>query len=78
MYFLHTHLQTWAEALLEDIQMSGIKHKLQRLLPVTQGTCGAEGVHKEAADLDPKSIPTRPKDSSPLLMWGSSSTRAAL
>lgn len=58
--------------------MSGIKNKLQRLLPVRQWKHRAEGVHKQAANLNPKSVPTGPQDPSPLVMWGPSSARAAL
>lgn len=58
--------------------MSGIENKLQRLLPVGQGECGAERVHQQAADLHPEGVPTRPQDPPPLLVRCSSSTRAAL
>lgn len=52
------HLQAGAETLLEDIKMSGIENKLQRLLPVGQGECGAERVHQQAANLHPEGVPT--------------------
>lgn len=38
--------------------MSGIKHKLQRLLPVSQGKCRAKRVYEQAAKLHPESVPT--------------------
>lgn len=58
--------------------MSGIEHKLQRLLPVGQRERGAERVHQQAANLHPEGVPTRPQDPPPLLVRGSSSTGAAL
>lgn len=58
--------------------MSGVENKLQRLLPVGQGEPGAERVHQQAADLHPEGVPTRPQDSPPLVVRGSSSTGAAL
>lgn len=72
------HLQAGAEALLEDVQVSGIENKLQRLLPVGQGETGAERVHQQAADLHPEGVPTRPQDPPPLVVRSSSSTGAAL
>lgn len=76
--FRHAHLEARAETLLEDIQMSGIKHKLQRILPVRQWKRRAQTVHEQAANLHPESVPTRPQDPSPLMMRRSSSPRAAL
>lgn len=58
--------------------MSGIEHKLQRLLSVGQGEPGAERVHQQAADLHTEGVPTRPQDPPPLVVRGSSSTSAAL
>lgn len=72
------HLQAGAETLLEDVQMSGVENKLQRLLPVGQGERRAERVHQQAANLHPEGVPTRPQDPPPLLVWCSSSTGAAL
>lgn len=58
--------------------MFGIKHELQRLLPVGQGEPRAECVHKQAPNLHPKCVPTRPQNPSPLMVWSSSSASAAL
>lgn len=57
--------------------MFGVKHKLQRLLPVRKGKCGAERVHQKTTYLDLKSVPAGPEDPLPLMVGGSSSTRAA-
>lgn len=58
--------------------MSGIKHKLKCLLPVTQWKRRTECVHQQTAYLDPKSVPTGPEDSLPWMMWSSTSTCASL
>lgn len=72
------HLQARTETLLEDIQVSGIENKLQRLLPVGQGEGGTECVHQQAADLHPEGVAARPQDAPPLLVRCSTSTGAAL
>lgn len=72
------HLQAGTETLFEDIQMSGIENKLQRLLPVRQGERRAERVHQQAANLHPEGVTTRPQDPPPLLVRCSTSTGAAL